>query len=179
MTERSETGRSGGADHTRADAVEGRQGRTGGLVMAQAILINAFEVPAGHDEFLEGRNEGKRLMERRPGYVSTTLHRGSSRTLGSGTSMSPSGTVPRPFRLRSQAPSSPPTARAYASLTTRRYTSLSTPTRETEPEQVGMPPARSRRRRIMTEGRVRLAGRAFEANRARPLSIAPARRRPG
>jgi heme oxygenase (mycobilin-producing) len=46
------------------------------MVMAQAILINAFEVPDGHDdEFLEGWEEGKRLMERRPGYVSTALHR--------------------------------------------------------------------------------------------------------
>jgi heme-degrading monooxygenase HmoA len=46
------------------------------MVMAHAILINAFEVPAGHDdEFLEGWEVGKRLMERRPGYVSTQLHK--------------------------------------------------------------------------------------------------------
>lgn len=44
--------------------------------MAQAILINAFEVPAGRDdEFLAGWEVGKRFMERRPGYVSTALHR--------------------------------------------------------------------------------------------------------
>ena len=44
--------------------------------MAHEILINVFEVPSGHDdEFLEGWEEGKRLMEQRPGHVSTTLHR--------------------------------------------------------------------------------------------------------
>ena len=44
--------------------------------MAQAVLINVFEVPEGRDEeFLAGWEEGKRFMERQPGYVSTALHR--------------------------------------------------------------------------------------------------------
>ena len=44
--------------------------------MAQAILINVFEVPEGRDEeFLAGWEESKRFMERQPGYVSTALHR--------------------------------------------------------------------------------------------------------
>ena len=44
--------------------------------MTQAVLINVFEVPDGRDEeFLAGWEEGKRFMERQPGYVSTALHR--------------------------------------------------------------------------------------------------------
>ena len=44
--------------------------------MAQAVLINVFEVPEGRDdEFLAGWEEGKRFMERQPGCVSTALHR--------------------------------------------------------------------------------------------------------
>ncbi len=44
--------------------------------MAQAVLINVFEVPDGRDEeFLTGWEEGKRFMEQQPGYVSTALHR--------------------------------------------------------------------------------------------------------
>jgi heme-degrading monooxygenase HmoA len=44
--------------------------------MAQAVLINVFEVPEGRDEeFLAGWEQGKRLMEQQPGYVSTALHR--------------------------------------------------------------------------------------------------------
>ncbi len=44
--------------------------------MPRAILINVFEVPEGRDEeFLAGWDEGKRFMERQPGYVSTALHR--------------------------------------------------------------------------------------------------------
>jgi heme-degrading monooxygenase HmoA len=44
--------------------------------MAESVLINVFEVPEGRDdEFLAGWEEGKRLMEQQPGYVSTALHR--------------------------------------------------------------------------------------------------------
>ena len=44
--------------------------------MAEAILINAFEVPDGQDdEFLTNWEEAKEYMERQPGYVSTTLHK--------------------------------------------------------------------------------------------------------
>ena len=44
--------------------------------MAQAVLINVFEVPEGRDdEFLAGWEEAKRFMEQQPGYVSTALHR--------------------------------------------------------------------------------------------------------
>ena len=44
--------------------------------MAQAVLINVFEVPEGRDEeFLAGWERAKQFMERQPGYVSTALHR--------------------------------------------------------------------------------------------------------
>ncbi len=44
--------------------------------MAQAVLINVFEVPEGRDdEFLAEWAQGKQWMERQPGYVSTALHR--------------------------------------------------------------------------------------------------------
>ena len=44
--------------------------------MAQAVLINVFEVPEGRDEeFLAGWEEAKRFMEQQRGYVSTALHR--------------------------------------------------------------------------------------------------------
>jgi heme-degrading monooxygenase HmoA len=44
--------------------------------MAQAVLINVFEVPEGRDEeFLAGWEQGKQFMEQQPGYVSTALHR--------------------------------------------------------------------------------------------------------
>lgn len=44
--------------------------------MAQAVLINIFEVPDDRDdEFLAGWEEGKRFMEQQRGYVSTALHR--------------------------------------------------------------------------------------------------------
>ena len=41
------------------------------------VLINVFEVPAGQDEeeFLAGWEQGKAIMERQPGYLSTALHR--------------------------------------------------------------------------------------------------------
>jgi heme-degrading monooxygenase HmoA len=46
------------------------------MLMAQAIFINAFEVPEGQDEeFLAAWEEGRRFMEQQPGYVSTALHR--------------------------------------------------------------------------------------------------------
>ena len=48
--------------------------------MAQAILINVFEVPEGRDEeFLAGWEEAKRFMERQRGYVSTAQHRSLDR----------------------------------------------------------------------------------------------------
>lgn len=44
--------------------------------MAQATLINVFEVPEGRDEeFLAGWEQAKQFMEQQPGYVSTALHR--------------------------------------------------------------------------------------------------------
>ena len=44
--------------------------------MAQAVLINVFEVPEERDEeFLAGCEEAKRFMEQQPGYVSTAWHR--------------------------------------------------------------------------------------------------------
>ncbi len=44
--------------------------------MAQAVLINVFEVPDGRDEeFLAGWEEARRFMAKQRGYVSTALHR--------------------------------------------------------------------------------------------------------
>ena len=44
--------------------------------MAQAILINLFEVPAGRDqEFPAGWEQARPFMEQQPGSVSTALHR--------------------------------------------------------------------------------------------------------
>ena len=44
--------------------------------MASVVLINVFEVPEGKDEeFLAGWEQGKAIMERQPGYVSSALHR--------------------------------------------------------------------------------------------------------
>ena len=44
--------------------------------MAKVVLINVFKVPAGQDEeFLAGWEQGKAIMERQPGYLSTVLHR--------------------------------------------------------------------------------------------------------
>ena len=44
--------------------------------MAQAVLINVFEVPEGRDEeFLAGWEQARQFMEQQPGYVSTALHR--------------------------------------------------------------------------------------------------------
>ncbi len=43
--------------------------------MSTAVLINAFEVPAGEDEtFLQGWEAARDFMQRQPGYVSTRLH---------------------------------------------------------------------------------------------------------
>jgi heme oxygenase (mycobilin-producing) len=48
--------------------------------MAQAILINVFEVPEGRDdEFLMGWEKAKQFMEQQPGYISTALHRSLDR----------------------------------------------------------------------------------------------------
>ena len=39
------------------------------------VLINVFEVSEGKDEeFLAAWEQGKAIMERQPGYVSTALH---------------------------------------------------------------------------------------------------------
>ncbi len=44
--------------------------------MAKVVLINVFEVPAGQDAaFLASWEQGKAIMERQPGYVSTAPHR--------------------------------------------------------------------------------------------------------
>ncbi|HEU4793130.1 MAG TPA: antibiotic biosynthesis monooxygenase family protein [Nitrolancea sp.] len=44
--------------------------------MANVVLINVFEVPEDKDEeLLAGWEQGKAIMERQPGYVSTALHR--------------------------------------------------------------------------------------------------------
>jgi heme oxygenase (mycobilin-producing) len=44
--------------------------------MAKVVLINVFEVPASRDEeFVAGWEQGKAIMERQPGYLSTALHR--------------------------------------------------------------------------------------------------------
>ena len=44
--------------------------------MAQAVLINVFEVPEERDEeFLAGWEKARQFMEQQPGYVSTALHR--------------------------------------------------------------------------------------------------------
>ncbi len=44
--------------------------------MAQAILINVFEVAEGRDEeFLAGWEKAKEFMEQQPGYISTALHK--------------------------------------------------------------------------------------------------------
>ena len=43
--------------------------------MANVVLINVFEVPAGADEeFLRGWEAARDFMQRQPGYVSTRLH---------------------------------------------------------------------------------------------------------
>jgi heme oxygenase (mycobilin-producing) len=40
------------------------------------ILINAFEIPEGHDEaFLEGWERTRAFLSTQPGYLSTRLHR--------------------------------------------------------------------------------------------------------
>ena len=40
------------------------------------ILINAFEVPDGHDEqFLTGWEQSRGILRAQPGYLSTRLHR--------------------------------------------------------------------------------------------------------
>lgn len=44
--------------------------------MAAIILINSFEVPPGReDEFLQFWKEVNAYMQKRPGYLSHTLHR--------------------------------------------------------------------------------------------------------
>ncbi len=44
--------------------------------MANVILINPFEVPAGKDEeFLKGWEAARDYMKQQKGYVSTALHR--------------------------------------------------------------------------------------------------------
>ena len=44
--------------------------------MASVVLINVLEVPEGKDEeFLAGWEQGKAIMERQPGYISSALHR--------------------------------------------------------------------------------------------------------
>jgi heme-degrading monooxygenase HmoA len=44
--------------------------------MANVILINAFEVPAGKDEeFLQGWEAARDFMQRQNGYIATRLHR--------------------------------------------------------------------------------------------------------
>ena len=43
--------------------------------MANVVLINVFEVPAGADEeFLRGWEAARDFMQRQPGYVATRLH---------------------------------------------------------------------------------------------------------
>ena len=43
--------------------------------MSTVILINAFEVPPGHDdEFVRGWEATREFMRRQAGYVSTRLH---------------------------------------------------------------------------------------------------------
>ena len=47
----------------------------GSNAVSTAVLINAFEVPAGQDEaFLQGWEAARDFMQRQPGYVSTRLH---------------------------------------------------------------------------------------------------------
>jgi heme-degrading monooxygenase HmoA len=44
--------------------------------MSNVMLINVFEVPAGQDEeFLQGWEAARDVMQRQPGYVATRLHR--------------------------------------------------------------------------------------------------------
>ena len=44
--------------------------------MANVVLINPFEVPAGkEEEFLQGWEAARDFMQRQKGYVSTRLHR--------------------------------------------------------------------------------------------------------
>ena len=43
--------------------------------MTNAVLINVFEVPAGHDEeFLRGWQAARDVLRRQPGFVSARLH---------------------------------------------------------------------------------------------------------
>ena len=43
------------------------------------VLINAFEVPAGHeDEFLKGWEASRDYLQTQPGYVDTALHQAVS-----------------------------------------------------------------------------------------------------
>ena len=49
--------------------------REGSNAMSTAVLINAFEVPAGQDEaFLRDWEAARDFMQRQAGYVSTRLH---------------------------------------------------------------------------------------------------------